>query len=95
MKNKSHCIGLGLGLFSSHRVLSKDINTKKSHIVQYYEGIKSDSLDELNLSANVHIDSEDDKEIGGTNNVGHGNKGRVPWNKGRKHSEGNYFGSSI
>ncbi|KAL8505745.1 hypothetical protein ACS0TY_016820 [Phlomoides rotata] len=78
-KNISPCIGL----FSSYRVLSKDINTKKSHTVEYFEGIKSDSLEEVNLTENVHID----KEIQRTEKVIHGNKGRVPWNKGKKHSE--------
>lgn len=90
VKNKPPSISLGL--FSSYRVLSKDINTKKSHIVEYCEGIKSDSLEGLNLTANAHVD---DKKIQRTEKVAHGNKGRVPWNKGRKHSEGNYFGSSI
>ncbi|KAL1567233.1 golgin subfamily A member 6-like protein 1 [Salvia divinorum] len=46
--------------------------------------IKSDSSEEVNSPAN--FDSKDDKETQ-TDKINHGNKGRIPWNKGRKHSE--------
>ena len=54
--------------------------------------IKSDPPEEANATPNflTNVDCEDDKETQ-TDKSDHGNKGRIPWNKGRKHSEGNCF----
>lgn len=100
-------VGLGLSIsckrIYSCRALHKGHNRRHtSHVEESCEGIKSDSA-EANSSANVHTDGvrhilgnagEDSKRTKGTNKTSHGNKGRVPWNKGRKHSEGNYFRSA-
>ncbi|XP_042042706.1 golgin subfamily A member 6-like protein 1 [Salvia splendens] len=50
--------------------------------------VKSDPSEEANATLNflTNVDCEDDKETQ-TDKSDHGNKGRIPWNKGRKHSE--------
>lgn len=81
--------GIGLPIsckrLYSCRAVKKDPNQRD---------ISSDLLEEANATADVlNVDSKDAKETQ-MDKISHGNKGRVPWNKGRKHSEGKYFQSS-
>lgn len=58
------------------RAVRKDPNRKyTSHVDESGEVINSDSSENGNVEERAKKTS-------------HGNKGRVPWNKGRKHSEG-------
>lgn len=50
------------------------------HVVKYYKGHITNSHQQILGNVN----SEDDSEV---HIVSHANKGRVPWNKGRRHSE--------
>lgn len=95
VKSVSPYAGIGLSIsckrLYSCRAVRKDPNRRDN---------KSDLLEEANTTANVRIDGlqrilvnvdgKDDK----TDKISHGNKGRVPWNKGQKHNEGNCFRSS-
>lgn len=107
VKSISPYVGLGLSIsckrLYSCRALHKGRSRKQtSRVEESCEGVKSD-LSEANSSANVPTDGvqhilgkagEDSKRTKGTKKTSHGNKGRVPWNKGQKHSEGNYFRSA-
>ncbi|XP_057795944.1 stress response protein NST1 [Salvia miltiorrhiza] len=79
VKNVSPYTGIGLSVsckrLYSCRAVKKDPNRR---------AIQSDFSEKAN--ATVNIDSKDDKETQ-TDKTSHGNKGRVPWNKGLKHSE--------
>lgn len=81
MKSVSPYAGIGLSVsctrLNSCRAVGKDHNTRD---------IRSHLSEEGSATAN----RKDDKKKQ-TDKIGHGNKGRVPWNKGRKHSEGNCF----
>lgn len=99
-------IGLGLSIsckrLYSCGALQKGRGRKPTpRAEELCEGIKSNSSEEASLTANIHIDGvqhnlgdvggADGKGTQGTPKTSHGNKGKIPWNKGRKHSEGNYF----
>lgn len=49
-------------------------------VVKYYKGQITNSHQQILGNVN----SEDDSEV---RRISHANKGRVPWNKGRRHSE--------
>ncbi|KAK4387122.1 hypothetical protein Sango_2582800 [Sesamum angolense] len=99
-KNTSPCVGHGLftcymGPYSC-RGMQKDIYVGQTpQLMESSEGqVKSDSFETPNLTEKMQVDSHrhilesadaEDDEI--SKRTGHGNKGRVPWNKGRKHSE--------
>ncbi|KAL0328431.1 UNVERIFIED_CONTAM: hypothetical protein Scaly_2275700 [Sesamum calycinum] len=99
-KNTSPCVGHGLftcymGPYSC-RGMQKDIYVGPTpQLMESSEGqVKSDSFETPNLTEKMQVDSHrhilesadaEDDEI--SKRTGHGNKGRVPWNKGRKHSE--------
>ncbi|KAI3466060.1 hypothetical protein Pfo_022723 [Paulownia fortunei] len=101
---KNICPCVGLGHFSSFkgpyscRAMHKEIYPRQApHVVESCKGVKSDLLEEPNLTEKIQVDScqhslesvdtEDDKEIQRRKKIGHRNKGKVPWNKGRKHTE--------
>lgn len=72
------------------RAVRKDPYGKyTSHVDESGEGIESD------LAAKGNVDSEDSEVTQTVKKTSHGNKGRVPWNKGRKHSEGRYLLSGV
>ena len=52
-----------------------------------------DQMGAAGLTPNFAINLENisDKEVQRRQKIGLANKGRIPWNKGRKHSEGNWF----
>lgn len=55
--------------------------------------LAEDQMGAAGLAPNFNKDLENisDKEIQRRQKIGLANKGRTPWNKGRKHSEGNWF----
>ncbi|KAK6132654.1 hypothetical protein DH2020_033606 [Rehmannia glutinosa] len=76
--------------------MDKGIYSRRTpHVLESCKGVKSDLSEEPNLTEKIQVDSqyqesvdmEDDKEIQRRIKIGHRNKGKVPWNKGRKHSE--------
>ncbi|XP_011098244.1 stress response protein nst1 [Sesamum indicum] len=100
VKNTSPCVGYGL--FTCYmrpyscRGTHKDIYVGQTpQVMESSEGqVKSDSFEIPNLTEKMQVDSHrhilesadaEDDEI--SKRTGHGNKGRVPWNKGQKHSE--------
>ncbi|KAK6154290.1 hypothetical protein DH2020_008538 [Rehmannia glutinosa] len=99
---KNTCPCVALGIFSSFkgpyscRAMDKGIYSRRTpHVLESCKGVKSDLSEEPNLTEKIQVDSqyqesvdmEDDKEIQRRIKIGHRNKGKVPWNKGRKHSE--------
>lgn len=59
------------------------------NLLKEISSIEDTKVDECsNLTES--IDSKNDKELERRRKIGVGNKGRVPWNKGRKHSAGDY-----
>ncbi|KAK4420406.1 hypothetical protein Salat_1990900 [Sesamum alatum] len=100
VKNISPCVSHGrftcyLGSYSC-RGTHKDIYVGQTpQAVESSKGqVKSDSFETPKLTEKIQVDSHrhipesadaEDDEI--SKRTGHGNKGRVPWNKGRKHSE--------
>ncbi|KAK6132496.1 hypothetical protein DH2020_033796 [Rehmannia glutinosa] len=100
VKNTCPCVALGIlssfkGPYSC-RAMDKGIYSRRTpHVMESCKGVKSDQSEEPNLNEKIHVDSqcqesvdiEDDKEIQRRVKIGHRNKGKVPWNKGRKHSE--------
>ncbi|KAL0282619.1 UNVERIFIED_CONTAM: hypothetical protein Sangu_2481500 [Sesamum angustifolium] len=99
-KNTSPCVGHGIftcymGPYSC-RGMQKDIYVGPTpQLMESSKGqVKSDSFETPNLTEKMQVDSHrhilesadaENDEI--SKRTGHGNKGRVPWNKGRKHSE--------
>lgn len=86
----------------SCRAIHKDVYPWETlHVLGSCEGLKPDPVEEPNVTEKMKVDSyqhilggvdtTDDREIERRKKIGHRNKGKVPWNKGRKHSEGNYF----
>ncbi|GFP78648.1 hypothetical protein PHJA_000008400 [Phtheirospermum japonicum] len=80
---RSLCPCAGRVRFSSFTA-QKDIYPRQ--IIRSCKGLNSDRLRVDNCSQES-VDNEDDKEIQRRIKIGRGNKGKVPWNKGRTHSE--------
>ncbi|KAL3636909.1 hypothetical protein CASFOL_019208 [Castilleja foliolosa] len=90
---KNICSCAGSFHFSSIEAQKDNIYTRQ--IIRSCKGLNSDIFEKPNsndrlrvdICSQESVDNEDDKEIQRRIKIGLANKGKVPWNKGCKHSE--------
>ncbi|KAH6775711.1 hypothetical protein C2S52_013272 [Perilla frutescens var. hirtella] len=98
VKSTSPYAGLGLSISCKRLCSCRAVHKNRNRRDTSHDGIKSDLSEEANSTTIVRIDGsqhilgnvdseDDDKGTQRTDKTCHGNKGRVPWNKGLKHSE--------
>lgn len=94
VKSTSPYVGLGLSISCKRLCSCRAVYKNRNRRDTSHDGIKSDLSEEASSTASVCIDGNqhilgnvDSEDNEGTHKTTHGNKGRVPWNKGRKHSE--------
>lgn len=71
-------------------VESHDLRKVDSHLLKEVSSTENTEVDDCpNLTKN--LDSKHNREMERRRKIGLANRGKVPWNKGRKHSAGNSY----